>query len=312
MGSPPFAATILQALLQHEGVEVVGVFTQPDRPAGRGRKPRPPAVKQLALVRDLPVCQPLSLKKDPSALDTPRALEPDVIVVAAYGLLLPKEALELPRLGCVNVHASLLPKYRGAAPIQRAIMAGEPVTRVTIMQMSEGMAEGDILRQRALGIGVDDTAEDIHDQLAEMGSALLLEALDLAREGKLVGLPQDHGRATYAPKLAKDEGLVDWNRPARQVHNQIRALHPWPGAHFFWTGMDPNEPMRLKIAPGRVGPPSETPCPPGTIVGMVDGFLAIACADSYYLTPAVTPEGKSAVDALSFCNGYLQRCAAKL
>lgn len=309
MGTPDFAATILEALLTFEGGEVVGVYTQPDRPAGRGKKVRFSAVKNLAMARRLPVYQPVNFKK-PIAITELSTLRPDVCVVAAYGLILPQSVLDVPRYGCLNAHASLLPKYRGAAPIQRAIIDGEPVTGMTIMQMNAGMDTGDILLQRALGIGIDDTAATIHDELAKMGGQLMLETLSKLESGGLTAIPQEESKATYAAKLTKADGEIDWHQPALDVHNRIRGVHPWPGAFFMWGGLDPENPLRLTVQPGKVGPLNEDHVEPGTIVGMVDGNLAVACADRLYLTPNLCPEGRCLMDARAFCNGYLNRCPA--
>ncbi|QJT11354.1 methionyl-tRNA formyltransferase [Oceanidesulfovibrio marinus] len=309
MGTPDFAATILEALLTFEGGEVVGVYTQPDRPAGRGKKVRFSAVKNLAMARRLPVYQPVNFKK-PIAITELSTLRPDVCVVAAYGLILPQAVLDVPRYGCLNAHASLLPKYRGAAPIQRAIIDGEPVTGMTIMQMNAGMDTGDILLQRALGIGIDDTAATIHDELAKMGGQLMLETLSKLESGGLTAIPQEESKATYAAKLTKADGEIDWRQPALDVHNRIRGVHPWPGAFFMWGGLDPENPLRLTVQPGKVGPLNEDHVEPGTIVGMVDGHLAVACADRLYLTPNLCPEGRCLMDARAFCNGYLNRCPA--
>jgi len=305
MGTPAFAATILEALLRWEGCEVTGVFTQPDRPAGRGRKPRPSQVKQLALARRLPVYQPERLKS-PEEQALLAKLEPDVAVVAAYGLILPQAVLDIPRLGCINVHASLLPKYRGAAPIQRAIMEGENATGITIMQMDAGLDTGDMLAQRALGIGVDDTAASLHDQLAELGARLLVETLDGLRRGTARPIPQDDARATYASKLRKEEGELDFTRTAREVHNTIRGVHPWPGAYFIWHPEDA-APMRIGVAPGELGPDKPADAAPGELLGLEDGRMAVACADKLYLLHTLTPENKKPMDARSFHNGYLAR-----
>jgi methionyl-tRNA formyltransferase len=308
MGTPAFAASILDAVLAWEHAEVAGVFTQPDRPAGRGRKPRPSEVKRLAQARRLPVFQPENFK-DPANVDMVRSLDADVGVVAAYGLILPQSVLEAPRHGCINVHASLLPRYRGAAPIQRAVMEGEPLTGITIMQMDQGMDTGDILLQRALGIDIDETAGDLHDEMAALGGTLLLETLEMLRQNRLAPIPQDESRATYAPKLRKEEGEVDWSQSARRVHNLVRGLHPWPGAYMFWRPLPEAEALRLNLFPGRVGDALEEPAAPGTILGLRGEHLAIACADREYLVPRVQPQGRQAMDAAAFHNGYLARHA---
>lgn len=318
MGTPAFAASILGALTRWDGCEIVGVYTQPDRPAGRGRDLRPSEVKQSALAKGLAVYQPVSLK-DPAVLAEFAALKPDVAVVAAYGLILPQAVLNIPRLGCVNVHASLLPKHRGAAPIQRSILAGDVVTGITIMQMDAGLDTGGILSQRALGIGLEDTATTLHEQLAELGATLLVETLARLAAGGVQPIPQDEAKATYAAKLCKEEGLVDFTRPVLEVHNRIRAMHPWPGAFVFWDQPGGGKRVKLSLHPGGIGPSLEefgkhdecgAPVMPGMFLGLYEDCLAVACADRLYLLPGVTPENKKYLDARSFFNGYMARCSS--
>jgi methionyl-tRNA formyltransferase len=248
MGTPEFAAASLKHLLEWGGCDVVGVYSQPDRPCGRGQVCTPPAVKLLALESGLPVFQPLNFRAQ-ADVDQLMALAPDLLLVAAYGLILPRTVLDIPKRGAINVHASLLPEYRGAAPIQRAIMDGRPVTGITIMQMEAGLDTGDILLQRSRAIGILDTAQTLHDELAEMGGKLLVDALEKMDQGRLVRIPQDHSRATYAAKLSKEEGRIDWNQPVLAVHNRIRGLFPWPGSWFDWDGM-PGKTLRLTVHPG--------------------------------------------------------------
>jgi methionyl-tRNA formyltransferase len=307
MGTPEFAAKILGALPEWPGGEVVGVFTQPDRPCGRGQTCKPSEVKILAEERGLPVFQPENFKK-PENVRLIENLCPDLLVVAAYGLILPKSVLNVPRLGAWNVHASLLPKYRGAAPIQRAIMNGDFSTGITIMQMDEGMDTGDILLRRAVGIDIDETAGELHDQLADLGGRLLVEALERLEQGALKRMPQNDERATYAPKLTKAEGEIDWNRPAREVHNHIRGVTPWPGAYFHWLPRGAEKPLRITVAPGRVNGDKPTGAEPGEIIGLHDGGLAVATADQLYLVDQLKPEGKKKMDAGAFACGYLSRC----
>lgn len=311
MGTPGFAATILRHLLDWNGCRVVGVYTQPDRPCGRGQQCRPPEVKVLALEHGLPVHQPLNFKSA-EAVDALRNQQPDVLVVAAYGLILPQVVLDIPRLGPINVHASLLPRLRGAAPIQRAIMAGDAVTGVTIMRMEASLDTGPMLLQKAMGIGIDDTAGDLHDQLADLGGRLLVETLGRLALGRAVAIPQDHQRATYAAKLTKADGLVEWNRPAQEVHAHIRGVTPWPGA-YCTIRRDGQKELRVAFGPGRMGPLlAETPeyesATPGTIVGLVDERLAIACADRLYLVDNIRPADRKPLDARAFLCGYLNAC----
>lgn len=304
MGTPDFAATVLRALLSWRDGQVLAVYCQPDRPCGRGQVCQPGPVKRLALERGLPVCQPRNFKADEDVAAL-AALKPDVLVVAAYGLILPQRVLDIPRLMPVNVHASLLPKYRGAAPIQRAVLNGERVTGITIMRMTAGLDEGPALLSRALKIAPDETAADLHDQLAELGGNLAVEALARLADGRLAGLAQDPEQATYAAKLTKAEGHILWDRPAQAIHNQVRAMLPWPGAYFFWE-RDGQAPLRLSLtAVGQLGPAVAPGTRPGTLLGLEGDRLAIACQDRAYLLPGIKPEGKKAMDARAFVCGYL-------
>lgn len=304
MGTPDFAAVILRALLSWPGAQVLCVYTQPDRPSGRGQGCKPSPVKLAALEKGVEVRQPLNFK-DEADVATLRELGADVLVVAAYGLILPQSVLDACKLMAINVHASLLPRWRGAAPIQRAIEAGDAATGITIMRMVLGLDAGPILLQRALRIADTDHAGTLHDELAGMGADALLEALTRLPQGRLLNMAQDEQRVTYAPKLTKDQGRIDWNAEAQTLHNRIRAMHPWPGAYFDWA-MPNGKTLTLAIEPGRVGEDLSAGTAPGTILGVVDGQLAIACADKAYLTPRVTPQGKKPQDATAFACGYLK------
>lgn len=228
-GTPDFAASSLQALIASHH-NVIAAYTQPDRPAGRGRKLTPSPVKSLALQHDIPVYQPINFKQE-ADLATLRDLNADLMVVVAYGLLLPKAVLDAPRLGCINVHASLLPRWRGAAPIQRAIAEGDTESGVTIMQMDVGLDTGDMLLKVTTPIRADDTGGSLHDRLADLGSQALVNGLDLIAEGKAKPEPQNHNLANYAHKLSKDDARLDWSLPATCLHNRIRAFNPWPVTH---------------------------------------------------------------------------------
>ncbi len=225
MGTPEFAVATLAALTEHH--EVTAVITQPDMPQRRGKKLLPPPVKVFALEKGLTVLQPKRVKSA-TFFEKLCGFEADVIVVAAYGQILPKRILEWPRLGCLNVHASLLPRWRGAAPIQRAIEAGDTESGVTIMQMNEGLDTGDMLIQRRVQIDVDETGQTLHDKLAALGAQVILEALESAAEGNLSPTPQDDTRATYAAMLAKTDGHIDWHRTPREIQLQVNAFNPWP------------------------------------------------------------------------------------
>lgn len=227
-GTPDFAVPTLQRLID-AGFPPVAVYTQPDRPAGRGRQPRPSPVKQCAERHGIPVLQPRSLR-EPQVQAELAALAPDLMVVVAYGLILPEAVLQTPRLGCVNVHASLLPRWRGAAPIQRALLAGDALTGVTIMQMDAGLDTGPMLAHRECRIEPQDTAGSLHDRLAEQGAELLVTVVPELIAGRLEAQPQDAAAATYAEKLHKDEAPLDWRQPAAKLARQVRAFNPWPVA----------------------------------------------------------------------------------
>lgn len=305
MGTPDFAAVILRHLAGSDICELAGAYTQPDRPCGRGRECKPSPVKSLALELGLPVFQPENFK-DQADIDQLAALKPDLLVVAAYGLILPQSVLDIPSIMPVNVHASLLPFHRGAAPIQRAIQNGDVVTGTTIMRMEAGLDTGPILLQRSLRIGHDQHAGEIHDELADQGGRMMVEAMLRLRDNRLIEIQQDDDKATYAAKLSKEEGLVNFDRPAQQVHDHIRAMHPWPGAYTFIEHK--GKKLRLVITPGSVGPDLTQPAAPGTILGEVEGRLGIACADKVFLTTSVKPEGSKTMDAAAFCCGYMNVC----
>ncbi len=232
-GTPPFAASALAALLEKH--QVVGVLTQPDRPSGRGMKLTASPVKLLALQHGLPVFQPVSLKSEDAQREI-ASLNPDVMVVAAYGLILPQVVLNIPRYGCLNIHASLLPRWRGAAPIQRAILAGDSETGITIMQMDEGLDTGDMLLRHACPITRNDTAATLHDKLADLGASSILEALQALQEQALLPVKQDDAAATYAAKLVKREGQLDWTQEAGQLDRAVRAFNPFPVCYTEFNG----------------------------------------------------------------------------
>lgn len=242
-GTPDFSVPVLQALLDGS-YEIVAVYTQPDRPAGRGRAPRPSPVKQLALAHELCVHQPESLKQEAEQQQL-RLLQPDLMVVVAYGLLLPEAVLSIPRLGCVNVHASLLPRWRGAAPIQRAILAGDRKTGITIMQMDRGLDTGDMLARAVCDIRDDDTGSMLHDRLMQLGADTLLQCLPVLQQGKLKAESQDDTQATYAGKLSKQEAEIDWTLDAPQLQRCVRAYSAWPVAYTRWHRKGKPENLRV-------------------------------------------------------------------
>lgn len=307
MGTPEFAATVLRQVLDADTVTVAAVYTQPDRPCGRGKKCQPGPVKLLALERGLPVHQPESFK-DPAAVATLAAYAPDVLLVAAYGMILPQAVLDIPRRLPLNVHASLLPAWRGAAPIERAIAAGDTLTGVTIMRMEAALDTGPMVLQRVLAIGQHDTAGSLRQELADLGGRLLVHALTRLSQGSVPLVPQDPDRATYAKKIDKAEAFIDWTRPAQEVHNLIRAMTPHPGAFFYWRPGAGKAALRVIAQPGQIGCPLPDGAKPGQILVLTDGKLGIACADAVYLIPTVTPAGKRPMDATAFSCGYLGKC----
>lgn len=233
-GTPEFAAVALDALL-HSSHQVIAVYTQPDKPAGRGLKLTASPVKELALTHQLPVYQPKTLK-DTHEQEILAGLNADVMVVAAYGLLLPVDVLRAPRLGCINIHPSLLPRWRGAAPIQRTIFAGDTITGVTIMQMDQGLDTGPMLLQQQYILDHDETSQTLHDKLAKLGSTALIETLDLLAQDKIKAQPQDNALATYAQKISKEEAMLDWMQPATELECEVRAFNPWPITYTSWHG----------------------------------------------------------------------------
>ena len=294
MGTPDFAAATLGALLTGPDT-VVAVVTQPDRPKGRGKKLAPPPVKVLAEEAGIPVLQPTKIKTQ-EFRDELAAYRPDVTIVAAYGRILPLSLLTLAPHGCINVHGSLLPAYRGAAPIQWAVINGDSETGVTILQMDEGMDTGDILLTAALPIGDEDTAGTIFPKLAELGGATLLKALALLKRGELTATPQDNTKATVAPMLKKEDGRIDWQKSARQIHALIRGLDPWPSAYCFLHGTR----FRLFL-PEVVHQPTEAE--PGTVIGADKRGLLIATGRDCLLVREVQPEGKKRMSVESFLCG---------
>ncbi|MGQ9682613.1 MAG: methionyl-tRNA formyltransferase [Anaerolineae bacterium] len=293
MGTPEFAVPSLRAL--HERYEVTLVVTQPDRAAGRGRTLAAPAVKVAARDLGLPVYQPDSLRS-PQALERLRAAEPEAIVVAAYGEILRQNVLSLPPKGCVNVHASLLPRHRGAAPIAAAILAGDAVTGITIMLMDEGMDTGPILAQAEEAIRPDDTTGSLTPRLAALGARLLQETLPRWLASEIVPQTQDSRRATYAPQVRKEDGRIDWTDPAEAIARQVRAFDPWPGAFTFWQG------RRLRIVQAEAQPGWCGRQEPGTTLEL-NGRLGVATGEGALILNALQIEGKRCVDCAAFLRG---------
>lgn len=271
MGTPDFAVPSLEAL-HDSGHRVVAVVTQPDRPKGRGRKLTPPPVKVAAERFNIPVLQPETVRSEAFQRHMSE-LTPDLFVAAAFGQILPQSLLDIPKIGSINVHASLLPRHRGAAPIRWAIIEGDRETGITTMMMDAGMDTGDILLTEKTEIGPEETAAELHDRLSEMGAHTLLETLARLQDGSLTRTPQDHDQATYASMLKKTDGEIDWSQPAEQIERRIRGMTPWPGAYTF------SEDMRLKVFKARVLD-REISVPPGTILECIPGELRVATGKS--------------------------------
>lgn len=293
-GTPEFAATALAALLKTEH-HISAVYTQPDRPAGRGRKLKASPVKELALEHHIEVRQPESLK-DAEIQQALAELKPDVMIVAAYGLLLPAEVLAIPRLGCLNIHASLLPRWRGAAPIQRAILEGDAETGVTIMQMDVGLDTGDMLYKLATPITTEDNAQRLHDRLADLGAQAIVEALAAIQAGTLTPEPQDDSLANYAKKLNKAEAAIDWLQPAAQIARQVAAFNPWPVAQ---TQLE-EQVLRIWEAE----PLSEASgATPGTVVAEGKQGIDVACGEGTLRLKRLQLPGGKPLTAAEFLNG---------
>ena len=292
MGTPPFAATILQSLIA-AGHHIRAVYTQPPRPAGRGHRLQPSPVQALAERQAIAVRTPARLRDD-SVTAAFAALGTDAAVVAAYGLILPPPILATPRLGCLNVHASLLPRWRGAAPIQHALLAGDSETGITIMQMDEGLDTGPVLLRRTLPITPDSTAGSLTEALAKLGGASIVEALDKAAYGGLQPEPQPLEGVTYAPKIAREQGRLDWRRSATELERRVRALDPWPGAFFVYH----DEAIRVLAAAAL----EETAAaPPGTVL---DERLTVACAAGELRPVRLQRPGRAPLPAEAFLRGY--------
>jgi methionyl-tRNA formyltransferase len=297
-GTPAFAVPALEALLASRH-QVLGAVTQPDRPRGRGRRLAEPPVKAAARQAGLPVWQPERLK-DGAWLDVCRALRPDIGVVVAYGKILPQVLLDIPRFGFVNVHASLLPRYRGASPIQHAVMNGDRETGVCIMRVVAALDAGPILASRRRPIGPDETAADVERDLAGLGAGLLVETLDAIEAGTAREEPQDERAATFAPRLTKEDGLIDWTAPAPRLHDFVRGLHPWPLA---WTWLDGS---RLTVRRGRPAPDvPPSGARPGTVIEAPRHRLVVACGEgTAFELVELVPEGRRPMSASAFLAGH--------
>jgi methionyl-tRNA formyltransferase len=295
-GTPQFAVPSLKKLAA-SGFHIHVVVTQPDRPQGRGMELTASPVKQAAVQLGLPVIQPDKIKKNEAFQEQLQQAGADAIIVVGYGRIIPSWMLQLPPHGNINVHASLLPKYRGAAPIQWAIANGETVTGVTTMRIDEGLDTGDILLRREMEIRPDDTAESLSPRLAELGAELLIETLHGLQQGKITAIPQDHSQATLAPILKKEDGLIDFARTAPEIHNRLRGFQPWPGAYTQFRGKN------LKVVAARPHQ-DQAQSAPGEL-RIIDGRLLLGCGAGTVLELLqVQPEGKKAISAREFISGY--------
>jgi methionyl-tRNA formyltransferase len=293
MGTPEFAVPSLKKLVDR-GELVVAAVTQPDRPKGRGQQLASPPVKMVAKDHGIPVFQPAKVR-NPAFVEIIRELRPDLIIVTAFGQILPKELLNIPRYGCINVHASLLPRYRGAAPINWCIINGESETGITTMQMDEGLDTGDMLLKKVVPIGPDDDAQALHDLLSVVGAEALAETLDMLTAGKLNAVKQDGLLSNYAPMLKKEDGLIDWDREPQRIRNLVRGLTPWPGA-FTLLGDKTLKIYRCRVADGTGVP--------GSVLQADRSGLVIACREGGLLVEELQLEGKKRLSARDFIAGY--------
>ncbi len=290
MGTPDFAVPSLEALLK-AGHEVAAVYTQPDKPKGRGHKLQPPPVKELAMQHNIPVYQPATLRK-PEAIEELRALQPELIVVAAYGKILPLDALNVPPRGCINVHGSLLPKYRGAAPIQWAVLNGDAVTGVTIQQMGEGVDTGDMLAKAETEIGADETSGELFDRLMVLGAELLIDTID--RLDSIVPVPQNEAEATHASMISKEMGAIDWTHSAQEVHNQVRGLNPWPAAFCTVDG------KKMKLFKTRI---VSLQGEPGVLTNN-NGEMIVYCGKDAVVLTEIQPENGKRMRGSDYLRGH--------
>lgn len=308
MGTGDIGLPSLRALLDRPGCEVAAVVTQPDRPAGRGKKLRPPEVKRVAEETGVPVFQPARLR-DPASVAELARIAPDVIVVMAYGQILPKAVLDLPRLACLNLHASLLPRHRGASPIQAALLAGDRETGITVMHMAEGLDTGDMLLARSIDIAERETAGSLHDRLAELAAPAMMEALDLLQRGEAPRTPQDEAQATYAGRLTRESGRIDWSRSADELDRHVRAMNPWPAASTE-VPLSGGGRERLKIFDALA---SEGSGVPGVVLAAGGGGILVGAGSGALLLREVQGEGGRRMASGDWLRGHAvavgERCA---
>jgi methionyl-tRNA formyltransferase len=298
MGTPEFSVLVLAALCD-AGHDVVGVYSQPDRPAGRGGRVAAPPVKSYAVEQGLSTFQPRSLRRDEGARQELASLAPDLIVVAAYGLILPADTLDVPRLGSLNIHPSLLPRHRGPSPVAAAILDGEPVTGVTVMKLDETMDTGPIVTQRPTPIGADETAEELTSRLFQTGATLLIEELPRWASGELQAVPQDGSLATVTSRLSRQDGEIDWSRPAELISRQVRAYYPWPGSFTHWKG------ARLKVIEAlEADADSDLSASQGEVVLLDQGGLGVGTGSGVLQVRRVQLEGGAVTTSAQFVQGH--------
>ncbi|MFA6563549.1 MAG: methionyl-tRNA formyltransferase [Verrucomicrobiia bacterium] len=310
MGTADFGEPCLEALVGSRGHQVVGVVTQPDRPVGRRQTMTPPPIKTLALKHGLTVFQPEKIRR-PEAVAQLRELVPELMVVVAYGQILPKEVLNLPKLGCVNVHASLLPRWRGASPIQAALLAGDEFTGVTTMLLDEGMDSGPMLLRERVEIDPDDNATTLHDKLAAVGGTLSVKTIAALADGNLQPTPQPSDGVTYAPKIKKEDGLVDWTQPARQISNRLRAFTPWPG--LFTVLATDVGPRVLRICASEAKPqPTSRDAVAGTVTAADNNGIVVATGEGVLIVRELQMEGSRRMSVAEFLRGHRLQLGVKL
>jgi methionyl-tRNA formyltransferase len=296
MGTPDFAVPSLEKLI--EKYEVVGVFTQPDRPKGRGQKLQISPVKEVALKHNIPVFQPVKLKNNLDAIETLRTLAPDLIIVIAFGQILPKEILDIPPRGCINVHASILPQLRGAAPINWSIINGLKKTGVTTMMMDVGLDTGDMLVKKEVEILSDDTAGELHDRLMAVGGEILIKTLDLIEKGELNREKQDDSKSSYAPMMSKELGHIDWSKTAEEVHNLARGVTPWPGAYCYYKG------SIIKIWKTKIISDSKEAAASGEVTKVSKSGIEVACGKGSILILELQEVGGKRLSVSNYLNGH--------
>lgn len=310
MGTADFGGPCLEALVGSREHRVVGVVTQPDRPVGRRQTLTPPSIKTLALKHGLPVFQPEKIRRAEAVVQL-RELAPEMIVVVAYGQILPKEVLNLPKLGCVNVHASLLPRWRGASPIQAALLAGDEVTGVTTMMIDEGLDSGPVLLWERVGIDPNDNAATLHDKLAAVGATLLLKTIAALTSGTLQPTPQPGEGVTYAPKIKKEDGLVDWTQPARQIQNHLRAFTPWPGLFTFLATDAGPRMLRIWLAEVKSQPAAKDAVA-GTVTAADNNGIVVATGEGALIVCELQMEGSRRMSIAEFLRGRRLQVGVKL